>query len=283
LILNPEKKEIYRWMGPKSLPKLRDDSEENIDQIIQKFPQFKLIKLDKKIPDDIQIEIDNVIDRSHESKQKFDRSPPYTGFLILSYVVFIALCVSYSFILFPMGWDRYEGGMSILIVNVLNFEMWNYSAKITIIITIVLFSLLFVTSVFTLKVFLISTSIIGIFIQVGTYFYVNLGIYLFDFQANSFQSPPYQILVGEVVVFSVLNLLSLITTLIPLIISLKAIYSQSIKISLKDWIDKKKAEKKLFETKKVSVISKKSDFIPFDPKNPDKSYTEEEIRKLNEL
>jgi len=69
--------------------------------------------------------------------------------------------------------------------------------------------------------------------------------------------------------------------LIPLIISLRALKKSTIPISWKDWSSKKKREKVIFEIKKLSVLSKKTQFIPFDPNNPDREYSKEEIDRLN--
>jgi len=67
LILNPEKKEIYHWIGPKSLLKIRNEADDYISQMTDKFPQFKFVVLDKKISKEIQSELDAAFDKSFES------------------------------------------------------------------------------------------------------------------------------------------------------------------------------------------------------------------------
>jgi hypothetical protein len=281
LILNPSEKTIYFWEGPRSKSDMKEEASALFDKLISKYPNFKFTKLEKDIPQVIEEKIDMITDKSYETMQKFDRSPIYSLYFYTGLMCMIFPLIAYSFIFSPLGWNLSTTDPGMYSVSEVNYSAWVQISSNLVFTSIVLFIILTVFSFFTMKIFLITTSFIGVAVEFGVYFYVNLGVYLFDFQGTSLLEPPYQILISDVIIYCLLNLFSLLVILLPLIISLRALKNSTIPISWKDWKSKKEREKEIFEVKKLSILSRKTQFIPFDPNNPDKEYSQEEIEKLN--
>ena len=281
LILDPSEKIIYFWRGPRSKQDAKTEASALFDNLITKYPNFKYTKLEKDIPQEIEEKIEMITDKSYETMRKFDRAPVYSVFFYIGIVCLIFLLIVYSFIFSPLGWNLSTENPGMYSVSEIDYSTWIQLSSNAAFISIVLFSILTVCSLFTLKIFLISTSLIGTGVKIGVYYYLNLGVYLFDFQGNSLQEPPYRILIIDVIIYCLLSLFSLLVILIPLIISLRALKKSTIPISWKDWKSKKKREKEIFEIKKLSILSRKTQFIPFDPDNPDREYNKEEIEELN--
>lgn len=281
LILDPTEKKVYFWEGPHSKSDKKVEASALFDNLITKYPNFKFTKLKEEIPQGIEEKIEIITDKSYETMQKFDRSPIYSVFFYIGILCLIFLIIVYSFVFSPLGWNISTVDPGMYSVSENDYSAWIELSSNAVFIEIILFSILTVISFFTLKIFLISTAFIGTAVEIGVFYYLNLGVYLFDFQGISLQEPPYQILINNVIIYCLLNLFSLIVILIPLIISLRALKNSTIPISWKNWIAKKKREKKIFEVKKLSILSKKTQFVPFDPNDPDRGYTKEEIEELN--
>ncbi|MHA1728223.1 MAG: hypothetical protein ACTSWY_05775 [Promethearchaeota archaeon] len=283
LILNPSEKKIYLWEGPRSTVQMKEEAEDYVDDLKVKFQGFEYIKSEEKIPTNIKGEIEEKLDKKFEASQKFDRAPQYVAFLYIGFISLGFLAVTYLFILFPLGWNLSITSPGNYSADELGFSVWVQNTSWTIFTAIVVFVILLLSAIFTKKVFLIATAVIGGSIQLGTYYYVNLGVYLFDFQGESFQYPPYLIPIPNVILYALLNLLGLVATVIPLIISIQAIKRDTIPISWKEWREKKEKGKEVVRFKKVSFFTEKTGgFIPFDPNNPEEEYNGEEINDIGE-
>jgi hypothetical protein len=264
LLLDPIEKKIYLWEGPKSTAQMRQTASPFIDELKNKFPKFDYEVLGKVIPLKIEREIEEKIDRSFESVAKIDRSPDYLVFLVSIFAAFVAMTVSYIYILRPISWGFSSGLPGYNIVSEFDFSDWVENTRDILLIIIIIFGIMLVDSIVTKKIFLITTAAVCLLVQLGTYQYISLGVFLFDFQTVSGAIPyHYYILSSEVNLFTLLNILGLVACLFPLLISLFAIKRDTVKISFAEYLEKRKQQK--FVMPKYSIFKKQVKLVPIQP------------------
>lgn len=256
LILEPKNKKIYLWKGPRAPQSLIFEALPEVDKLKEKFEKFEYIELGDVIPMKVETEIEERIDRSFEETQKIDRAPQYFLFIVFTILGLVSAVVSYIFLLAPITWNVSGSDETIMIVSEMFYANWVSVTSIAVLVTTCIFTALAITSAFTKKIFLIMNGILAMAIQYGTYRYIRLGIYLFDFQGGA--SPGYyNILRSEVAIYSFLNILGFIAILVPSIISLRAIFKDTRPISFKDWLEKRKTTQVTLA--KYSIIAERPD------------------------
>jgi hypothetical protein len=117
-------------------------------------------------------------------------------------------------------------------------------------------------------------------IQLGIYRYISLGVFLFDFQAGA-DPGTYNILMTQVALFVLLYFIGVSAILIPMGISLFAIFKDTKPISFHEWKEKKRQSE--IKLKKFSVVRRKTTFINENGANkPEELLSSEQIQALNE-
>jgi len=265
LILDPSEKKIYLWEGYRATTQSRKDAIPYINEIKEKYSSFAFEELKDSVPLKVQAEIDKNLDHSFEEIQKIDRDPSFNAFLIGCYLCFAGLLIEYLYILGIWTWPIIQG--VIFQVPISDYQMWIKDTSTAVISVLILFEILLVFAILTKKTFLIMTAAVGALLQLGTYRYILLDEFLFDFKAiDGGLTFNYYIFVSDGVMFTFLNLLALATILIPMIISIKAIYEQTIPIGFNEWREKKKRAYEI-ELVKVSAYLEPSSSTPIpDPR-----------------
>lgn len=279
LFMDPKEKRIYLWEGPRATTQIKENAEPFVEDLKEKFPQFTYEKLQKVIPQNVQNEIDKKLDLSYEITKKIDRNPAYKTFLYLCYLSFIVLAAAYFFILGPLRWETSIDIQRIYIINKFDFADWVSYSKIAILIVSIFFGAIFISAIFTKKIFLIATGLFSLLIEIGTYIYISLGVFLFAFQSGA-PTNYYYISRNDVLLYIFLNILALIAILIPLIISIFSIRRNTKPISFKEWWNKWKISRtKKIRGKKLSVVERKAVLIPLDkrPENIKESKSEKYV------
>jgi len=270
LLLDPNEKKIYYWEGPKSTTQMKQAALPCADEMKKKFPKFEFDILGKVYPLKIEKEIEEKLDHSFESSVKIDRSPDYILFVILTFISFAVMFVSYIFILRPISWGFTSTLPGYNIVSQFDFADWVGDTRDFLLVVIILFGVLLVDSIITKKIFLITTAAVCLLVQFGTYQYISLGIFLFDFQTVSEPiAYHYYILTSEVNLFTFLNIIGLVACLIPLLISINAIRKDTVKISFAEWNEKRKQSKLVMP--KYSIFKKQVKLVPIEPPTSDQS------------
>ncbi|MBD3353435.1 MAG: hypothetical protein GF364_18275 [Candidatus Lokiarchaeota archaeon] len=278
LFLDPKEEKIYIWQGPRVDSVVEEDIEPYIDELKIKYEKFKFEKLGDVIPLKVEKEIEEKLDVSFETTQKIDRDPQYFMFLVFGFLGLISMAIMYIFILNPLGWDASNELVGIKIVSEVQYERWIELSQTFLIVSIVIFELLFVCSILTKKIFLISTAGLASLIQLGTYKYISLGVYLFDFQSGA-DPGYYHILVTEIAYYTLLHILAIVAVVIPIIISISAIFKDTKPISFKDW--KAKRAEKAIDLRKYSIITRTARFIGESVDNPENLPSNRELLKKN--
>jgi len=258
LILNVIEKSIYLWIGNRSTKNLKLKALESYGNLISKFPNFKFQETESSIPIEIQLEIDKKLDLSFEQTKKIDRTPDLFLFLVLGIISIISILISVGFMINPLFWQKSIEYKGYFLIKESNYAIWINNAKISLIISIILFEILLFDSIFSRKIFLIMTSFISSLISIGFYKYISLNIYLFDLNPG-LVSGSYSIMESEIYWYLFLIILGLIVILIPMGISIKAIITDTIPISFKEWKIKRKRSKITLE--KFSIITHETSFI----------------------
>lgn len=239
LLLEPKDKKIYLWTGSRAPNSLVEEALLKAKELKEKYTKFELVEVGDVLPMKVEAEIEERIDRTFEETQKVDRDPQYVLFIIFNVIGLISAVISYTFLLNPIAWDRSPFNSTIYVVTELYYNAWYSMTTVVILVTAIIFAALTTISLFTRKGFLIITSGLATAVQVGTYQYIRLGIYLFDFQDGA-NPGYYNILIADVALFAFLNILAFITIIIPSVISIKAILSDTRPISLQDWLEKQR-------------------------------------------
>ncbi|MCP4763975.1 MAG: hypothetical protein GY870_19540 [archaeon] len=276
LLLDHESKKIYIWNGPRSPDKKKEEGTKYLNILKKKFSEFEYVKLDINLTPEIQNEINLRLDTSFEEVKTADRSPPYTGFMMSCYISLALLGVAFIFILGPWFWLSTQNDELLFMVSEANFNSWTQMTSIVIIILIINFIIQLVFALLSRKIFLIMTASIGVAVELGAFFYISMGIYLFDIVIP--QNPIsgfYYYGIIDIILYTLLHIIGLLAILIPLKISFSAIMETTIPIPWKEWREKNK--KVEFNMKNVSAFAKPTTFLPFDTESLSKFEMEKEL------
>ncbi|MHA1820559.1 MAG: hypothetical protein ACTSU2_16565 [Promethearchaeota archaeon] len=282
LLLDVNAKKIYFYAGIKARSDVIKTAKTYIDDLRKKFPKFTFEELGTVVPLKVQKEIDDLLDTSYESQQKIDRTPLYNAFLIISYVSLVAMFFSYLIILGKFGWTMSSMKPGIVSVSQYDYADWVLNSKRVILVMIILFSALFIVATLIKKIFLISTAFIGVIVEVGNYFYMNLNIFLFDFQSGA-EPYYYDILLKDIMRFNFIQGLGISAIVLPLAISIYAILKNTKKISYAEWKKMKEEEKrkKSLGGKKFTVLEKHRRLILLDDRgNETAVFSDENVEPI---
>lgn len=280
LFLDKEQKRIYLWEGSYATTAAKTQAIPFIEGLKKKYNKFEFIEMGGVIPLNVQAELEKKLDKSFEVTKKIDRDPYFSLFNILSFALIVLLAISSIFLLSLLGWGTSELKPGIYIVSEIDYANWIQNSKLVLLITIIISELLFIDSIFTKKIFLIMTGMVTSLIQLGIYRYISLGVFLFDFQDGA-DPGTYNILMTQVVLFVILYAIGIAATVIPMFISISAIFKDTRPISYKEWKEKKRQSE--IKMNKFSVIRKRSTIInPTGANNPEDLLSIEQIKNIKE-
>jgi hypothetical protein len=215
-ILDEEKEMIYLWNGPKSNKKKFKKGYKQIKEVVSNFPELsiQIIMVRKNFPTEIQSKVDLMLESKKLEKEKtlhFSRFTTIRIFSISIIIVIILPILSIINLSRSLIWPISSG---IFQVNSTTYDLWIYSSKFLILISLFLFIINTTLGIFEQESQVIIFSLIGAILSFGLILYLNQGIYLFLFQEGSTLTN-YLILHNDIISFLILNLSAILFFEIP--------------------------------------------------------------------
>ena len=221
-LVDEERNIIYVWNGPKSSQERLKKGNELLKNLISIYSNinFQISILNKKVPDYVQIRLDEMLGEiKREDKKEYDK---FSRFITLRlYFIFLLSALIFPLISFlnlstSLAWRKagvnYE-------VNSELYDSWLSISIFFIFLTIISFSVILTIGIIEIENKIITYSIIGLIVSSGIAIYLQQGIYLFFFQDGSTASI-YYIKQSDIQLFLVLIVFGISIYEIPHLIEL---------------------------------------------------------------
>ena len=221
-LLDEERKIIYIWNGPKSSQERLKKGHELLKNLISNYPNinFQISILNGKIPDYVQIRLDNMLSEiKHEGKKefyKFSRFITLRLYFIFLLPALILPLISLLNLSTSLAWRKtgynYEVSSGL-------YENWLSISLFFIILTIISFAIILTIGIIEIENKIIIYSIIGLLVSSGIVIYLQQGIFLFLFQDGSTASI-YYIKQSDILLFLVIIVFGIAIYEIPNLVEL---------------------------------------------------------------
>lgn len=179
---------IYLWNGPKCTKDKLKKGKKSIHKLLRDFTDinFQIKKLNKDIPPHIKNRLENLLDTSKKEKElaNYQYSHFFTIRLhtIISIVALILPIVSFIILSSSLFWENVGNDF---LIKASNYNIWLISALIPLIISLLLFISQLIIAVYEHDTSIIIFSSTSIVLSISLLFYLQQGVFLFQFQEAS--------------------------------------------------------------------------------------------------
>ncbi len=185
---------IYLWNGPKSTKDKLKKGENSIHKLLRDFTNinFQIKKLNKDFPPQVTNRLDSLLDTAKKEKELANYQ--YSHFFtirihsLISIVTLILPIITFILLGSSLFWDNIG---SDFIIKASNYNTWLILAIIPLIISLFLFISQLIIAVFEYDISIIIFSSISIVLSISLLFYLQQGVFLFQFQEESTSSLYY--------------------------------------------------------------------------------------------
>ena len=216
-LLDEERNIIYIWNGPKSSQERLKKGYEQIKNLVSNYPNinFQISKVNKKVPDYVQIKIDKMLSEiKQEDKKKNDKFSRFITlrlYFIFSIPALIFPIISFLNLSTSLAWRKtgynYEVSSGL-------YDNWLSISLLFIVLTIISFAIILTIGIIEIDYKIITYSIIGLVVSSGIAIYLQQGIFLFLFQDGSTASI-YYIKQSDILQFLVVIVFGIVIYEIP--------------------------------------------------------------------
>jgi len=240
-IFDEESSSIYLWKGPKLKEKKAKQGKKRLKELLSEISEkeWNVYEDEDSFPSEIQDILNSMLEPTKE-RRKVDRLNFSHFFTIRScFLVLLGIVIFHTLSVISAVIPLFNptGGSSLLITAAF-YEFWLLGYQSFVVVSLILCIINLLIAIYERDIELIIFSLIGIMVSIGILLYLQRGIFLFLHQPGS-TSSLYLISLYDMIVFSILNLLSLLLALLPHIYKLFSFintYWKFIYISHKDGI-----------------------------------------------
>jgi hypothetical protein len=185
---------IYLWNGPKCTKDKLKKGKKAIHKLLRDFTDinFQIKELNKNIPPHVKNRLENLLDTA--TKEKELANYQYSHFFtirfhtIISIVALILPIVSFIILSSSLFWESVG---SDFLIKASNYDIWLNLAIIPLIISLLFFILQLIIAIYEHDNSIIIFSSISILLSISLLFYLQQGVFLFQFQEVSTYSLYY--------------------------------------------------------------------------------------------
>ena len=219
--IDEDTKIIYLWNGPQGTKVKRKKGTEALNDLINIYTnvKFQVINYNKKSPSHIKNKLNELLKLTKKEQELVDYQ--YSHFITIRLHSFLSIItvILPIIILFILGysffWDKIGNNF---MINARNYNNWLSSASILLLICLLLFIPQLVMGAYEFDKPIIVFSSTSIIICISLLFYLQQGIFLFQFQEPSTLNV-YYISETDIIIFFFLILSAILLLEIPILIN----------------------------------------------------------------
>ncbi len=221
LLVEMKENKVYLWFGPFSKKEIREAAEQRAKEYMKNYGEMKLDVLDQDtIPLKLQAEIEQLLGENRDFlTKKIPRTAPMSLFYYCMYASLGFLIISVLNLFRMLQGDIVGDG---LLINSFQFHDYFILSEQLVFISVILAGIGVVLGIWSEKLFLTVSAVVGFVISLGFYFYVGNREFLFYSLPTTLEWN-YLLEIRSIVVFFVWSAIACIGHIISTIIANRAI------------------------------------------------------------